>query len=123
MDARRTKTADVWRERVVAQQASGQTVRAWCRQHGCPEHGFYWWRAKLGLSPRSTPVRRQRRRARPVGFAEVVIDERSVAEPIVLRLGSGREVILPASIPVAQLAELLRAVEGARPELAEGAAS
>jgi hypothetical protein len=113
MDAKRTKAADVWRERVVAQQASGEAVRAWCRAHGCPEHGFYWWRAKLGLSPvASATARRQRRRSRPVHFAEVVV-ERPEAEPIVLRLGGGRELVLPASMPVTRLAELLRAVEGA----------
>ena len=109
--AKQSKAAEVWHERVVAQQASGQAVRAWCRAHGCPEHGFYWWRAKLGLSP-ATSVRRQRRRTRAVHFAEVVV-ARSEAEPIVLRLRGGRELILPASMPVASVAELLRAVEGA----------
>jgi hypothetical protein len=111
MDAKRSKAADVWRERVVAQRASGQAVRAWCRQHGCHEHGFYWWRAKLGLSPRSAG-RRQRRRSRPIAFAEVMI-ERSAAEPIVLRLRGGRELLLPPSMPVTRLAELLRAIEAA----------
>ena len=109
--AKQTKAAEVWRERVVAQQASGQPVRAWCREHGCPEHGFYWWRAKLGLSPASVR-KRQRRRGRPIAFAEVVV-ERAAPEPVILRLGSGRELLLPASMPVARLAELLRAVEGA----------
>lgn len=111
MDAKRSKTAEVWRERVVAQQASGQAVRAWCGAHGCPEHGFYWWRARLGLSPASA-LKRRRRRAGPIAFAEVVV-ERPSPEPIVLRLGSGRELLLPSSLPVARLAELLRAIEGA----------
>jgi hypothetical protein len=109
--AKQARAGEVWRERVVAQQASGQAVRAWCREHGCPEHGFYWWRAKLGLSPASGAPR-QRRRMRPVHFAEVVV-ERPEAEPIVFRLRGGRELLLPASMPVARLAELLRAVEGA----------
>jgi hypothetical protein len=110
MDARRSKTADVWRERVVAQQASDQAVRAWCRERGCPEHGFYWWRAKLGLSPASVR-KRQRRRGRPIAFAEVVV-ERPAPEPVILRLGSGRELLLPSSMPVTRLAELLHAIEG-----------
>jgi transposase-like protein len=110
--AKHSKAAEVWRERVVAQQASGQAVRAWCRQHGCHEHGFYWWRAKLGLSPTPIAARRQRRRSRPVAFTEVMI-ERSAAEPIVLRLPGGRELLLPPSMPVTRLAELLRAIEAA----------
>ena len=113
MDAKRSKAAEVWRERVVAQQASGQPVRAWCREYGCPEHGFYWWRARLGLSAASA-TRRQRRRARPVHFAEVVVDRPPTsAEAMTLRLRGGRELVLPPSMPVARLAELLRAVEGA----------
>jgi hypothetical protein len=112
MDARRSKTADVWRERVVAQQASGRPVRAWCRAHGCHEHGFYWWRAKLGLSPTSAAARRQRRRTRAIHFAGVVV-ERPEADPVVLRLRGGRELVLPPSMPVTRLAELLRVIEAA----------
>src|SRR5690349_14160660 len=52
MDVGRKNTAaDKWRERVKAQQGSGQSIRAWCREHGCHEHAFYWWRCRLGLSP------------------------------------------------------------------------
>ncbi len=109
MEAKRTKTADVWRERVIAQHASGRPVRAWCRAHDCPEHGFYWWRAKLGMSPTS-PVKRRRRRAGPVAFAEVVV-ERAAAEPIVLRLGRQRELVFPASMPTEAVVALLHAIE------------
>ena len=112
MVAKRSKAADVWRERVVAQQASGQAVRAWCRQHGCHEHGFYWWRARLGLSPKSG-VKRQRRRPASAGFAEVIVDRSVSAEAMALRLRGGRELALPASMPVTRLAELVRAIEGA----------
>ena len=110
MGAKRSKAGDVWRERVLAQQAGGQSVRAWCRQHNCPEHGFYWWRAKLGLSPASA-VKRQCRGPNPIAFAEVVVG-RPAPESIVLRLGSGRELVLPSSMPATRLAELLRAIEG-----------
>lgn len=114
MDAKRSKAADVWRERVVAQQAGGQPVRAWCREHGCPEHGFYWWRARLGLSPTSAGGRRRRRRPAPVAFTEVVVERPPAsAEAMTLRLRGGRELVLPPSMPVTRLADLLRAVEGA----------
>ncbi len=114
MDAKRlSKTAEVWRERVVAQQAGGEPVRAWCRRHGCPEHGFYWWRAKLGLSPGAAGKVRRRRSA-PFTFAEVVVERPSAqAVAMTLRLRGGRELLLPSSMPVAHLAELLHAIEGA----------
>lgn len=114
MDAKRSKTAEVWHGRVVAQQGSGQPVRAWCRQHGCPEHGFYWWRAKLGLSPASAGKSRRRRRPALPGFAEVVVEPSPApAEAMTLRLRGGRELLFPSSMPVTRIAELLRAVEGA----------
>ncbi len=48
-----------WRERISAQQASGLSVRAYCRAQGIGEHSFYAWRQKL------------RRTGEPVSFALV----------------------------------------------------
>jgi hypothetical protein len=107
MDAKQ-KTAQVWRERVLAQQAAGQSVRGWCKTHGRHEHAFYWWRAKLGLSP----ALRMRRAAKPVRFAELVVDKPAV-DAIRLRLGSGRELVLPATLAMTEIASLVRAIEGA----------
>jgi hypothetical protein len=55
MDSRVAKTASparvqLWRQRIEAQRASGQSVRAWCLANPTGEHSFYWWRARLGLS-------------------------------------------------------------------------
>ncbi len=101
----------------MAQQASGQSVRGWCRANDCPEHGFYWWRGNLGLSPASGRNRRRRpaRKAASVGFARVVVEPPApaVAEPLRLTLLGGRELTLPASMPVEQVARLVRAIEGA----------
>jgi len=49
----KTETANHWRERIAAQQASGQSIRGWCKINGCAEHAFYWWRARLKLQPAS----------------------------------------------------------------------
>jgi hypothetical protein len=75
-------TAEAWRERVVAQQASGRSIRAWCRENGCAEPAFYWWRRRLGLSPHraGTTGRRRGRPAGAIGFAEVVVDRRGKGE-------------------------------------------
>ena len=132
MGAKASRKAEVWRERVLSQQASGQTVRGWCRANDCPEHRFYWWRAILGLSPTSGRDRRALEQP-AVGFARVVVEPAAtpaLAEPLRLMLLGGRELTLPASMPVEQVARLVRAIEtadagedrGACPELVEGAA-
>jgi hypothetical protein len=105
-------TAQAWRERIALQQASGQSIRAWCRQNNHHEHAYYWWRSRLGLSPRSASKRPQRGPIKRLKFAEVVVD-RASAEPLCLRLSGGRELVLPASMPVAQVVQLVRAIEGA----------
>ena len=106
-------TADVWRERIEAHQASGLSVRAWCKANDVHEHGFYWWRSRLGLSP-AGGRRRRGVKADVVRFAEVVVTPvatSTCAEPIRLRLAGERELILPASTPVERIATLVRAIE------------
>jgi len=108
----KTDLASVWRQRVTAQQADGESIRDWCKSNGCHEHAFYWWRARLGLSPVSG-LKRRRRIVQPK-FAEVVVDSTPRASLMMtLRLRSGAELVLPA-MPVSQIAELVRAIEGAK---------
>jgi hypothetical protein len=115
-------TSQVWRERIAAQQAGGQSIRALCKENGWHEHAFYWWRSRLGLSPVSV-IRRGRRPKRPAGFAEVVVDRPvagvSLVEPMTastveirLRLGGGRELVLPASMSDQRVAALVCLIEG-----------
>ncbi|MDQ3246955.1 MAG: hypothetical protein M3Q52_08745 [Pseudomonadota bacterium] len=119
--AKASRTAEVWRGRVLAQRASGQSVRGWCRANNCPEHGFYWWRANLGLSPVSARKRPRVRKSASVGFARVVVeppapavsDPATAAEPLRLTLAGGRELTLPAAMPVEHVARLVRAIEAA----------
>jgi hypothetical protein len=108
-------TARRWRERIVAQQASGQTIRAWCQNNGCHEHAFYWWRAKLGLSPVTAKRRVKPGMVKPVGFARVVVQPTKQGGDDVIRVSllGGRELMLPASMPIEQLATLVRTIEGA----------
>jgi hypothetical protein len=116
MGATSNGTAEVWRQRIIAQRASGQSIRAWCRVNSQHEHAFYWWRSRLGLSPRSATQPRQRRAAKPIEFTEVVMHHAErpglvAPEPMCLRLCGGRELILPASMPVEQIAKLIHAIE------------
>ena len=104
MEAKINAKADAWRKRIGAQQVSGQSVRAWCRQNDFAEHAFYWWRAKLDLSPgKRLPVK-------PLGFAQVIVSQ-PTAEPVRLRLSGARELIFPATMPLEQVAKLIHALE------------
>jgi hypothetical protein len=111
--AAKTDLADVWRQRITAQQSAGESIRDWCKANGCHEHAFYWWRARLGLSPKSA-VKRRRRVVQPK-FAEVVVDSlpRVGQTSMTLRLRGGAELTLP-TMPIPQIAELVRAIEGAK---------
>jgi hypothetical protein len=123
MESISSETAATWRERIEKQQASGDSIRSWCGANGCQEHSFYWWRLRLGLSPK--PARLRRSKTRPA-FAEVVIAEpgmqraaclnestvASIFEPIRLRLPGGRELVLPASMSDQRLATLIGLIEG-----------
>ena len=128
MEVESSETAGAWRERIEKQTGSGQSIRAWCLANGLHEHAFYWWRSRLGLSPRPARVRRRKHKA---VFAEVVIDQTnaskvamgqavreasvepaSIVEPIVLRLLGGREFVLPVSMSDRRLAALIGLIEG-----------
>ena len=118
---------DAWRQRIAAQRNSGQSIRDWCRQNSQPEHAFYWWRCRLGLGVTGSQ-RRRRRLSRPaptpgspLTFARVKRIPPPMAEPLRLRLAlapdqsgsaGSRELLLPASMPMSQVAELLLALEG-----------
>ena len=115
MEATVNGKADAWRRRIDDQRASGQSVRAWCQANDAQECSFYWWRARLGLSPGKRRLGRRLRpaeaRPAPLAFAQVVVHP-STAEPLRLRLAGERELILPASMPLEQVASLIHALEG-----------
>lgn len=110
--ATKTDVAGTWRQRITAQQATRESIRDWCKANGCHEHAFYWWRARLGLSPASGV--KQRRRSIKPKFAEVVVRPApQVDQAVKLQLRGGIKLTLPM-MTVPQLAELVRAIEGGK---------
>jgi len=115
--------AGIWRRRIDAQRASGQSIRAWCAANGAHEHSFYWWRSRLGLSLRQRPLPLPRKAKTPPAFTRVVLSAaqpaaaeppvESVAEPLRLCFAGGRELILPASMPLERVAGLVHLIEAA----------
>jgi hypothetical protein len=115
--------AKIWRDRIESQRGSGLSVRAWCLANDAREHSFFWWRARLGLSPAQRPARRS---AKPIAFARVVVEPSTTAatpavtEALRLRVAGGRELVFPASMPAERVAKLVHAIEG-RPSIIEAA--
>jgi len=118
MEAVQNGKAEVWRERVEDQRASGQTVRGWCQARGIRGQSFYWWRRRLGLGPPipgpATPGLARVRMAEPAASVE----GEAFTGCLRLRLAGEtrggarvRELILPASMPTERVAELVRALE------------
>jgi len=87
--AKRAATRDrkketVWRKHISALADSGLSVGAYCRQHGLPAHGFYWWRRELARRDAEQP-------SPPATFVPVTVAARTPAST-----GKGRiEIILP----------------------------
>jgi transposase-like protein len=44
---RKTKAETRWAALIASQPSSGQSVRAFCGEHGVSEHSFYMWRKRL----------------------------------------------------------------------------
>ena len=99
-----------WRDTLKRFAASGQSVREFCAARQLTETAFYFWRHEIRRRDGQIGIPQKQ----PVTFAKVLVlePEPTIAEPgLRLRLGSGRELLLPASWPVAQLAALVRAIE------------
>ena len=103
-----------WRALLARYPKSGLSVRAFCAREQVKECGFYTWRRTLRLRDQE-----QAKRAGTLSFVPVVRSEREVTggddspPPMTVELRGGRVLRLPMRMPVAQVAELLRAIEGA----------
>ena len=82
---------ELWRQRIVQQNASGQSVRAFCRDQKLNEHSFYQWRRQLG-APSS----------KAVSFALVETNKPSQV-PVEFILTSGETLRIPADAATLRL--------------------
>lgn len=93
-NSRTDQRQQFWTEHVANQASSGQSVRAYCRQHSLAEHSFYSWRRRL----------RSRTPEQPVRFA--VVDTASVtqsAASIHIHLASGDRIEVRSGTDAATL--------------------
>src|SRR5581483_3325321 len=75
-----------WQGVIAEQEASGKSIREFCRERNLGEHSFYWWRRVV-------------REEKPVAFALV---ETKAAAPLAakfeLTLASGEVLHIPAEV-------------------------
>jgi hypothetical protein len=99
------KREATWRRVVGGHAKSGMSIRAYCAKHRMKEPAFYWWRAELARRDAAKPK---------AAFVPVVVQAAEFAgmEGISIELRGGRVLRLPM-LAVAQVVELVRAIEGA----------
>jgi len=95
-----------WRRWLEEQQASGLSVRAFCRRRGLQEQAFYQWRRTLAArAPLSS--------SRPCQlFVPVAVVQPDVDSRIEIVLLGGRRLHVPASFDAAALARVVAVLEG-----------
>ena len=88
MEKQQAERRKYWQGLIGEQEASGRSIRDFCRERNLGEHSFYWWRRVV-------------RQAKPIAFALV---ETKPAARFELTLASGEVLRIPADV------ESLRAV-------------
>lgn len=96
-----------WRQILARHGKSGLSVRAFCQRDRLPESAFYAWR-------RTIHQRDAQREAVPA-FVPLVVQTDATAGDgaVIMELRGGRVLRLPLSMPPAQLAAVIHAVETA----------
>ena len=97
-----------WRQLIQRWQASGLSIRAFCRQHHLATPSFYAWRRTLRERDRSAE-----QTAPPLTFLPIHVrdDDSSVSPPLELVFANGRCLRIPIGFDPEQLRAVLLAVE------------
>ena len=94
-----------WRRHIMAQADGGLRVLAYCRRHGLPAHGFYWWRRELVRRDAEAPPR----------FVPVTVAAQTPAHGgkgrIEIVLANDRRVRVVGSVDRRMLADVLSVLE------------
>ena len=102
--ARDLKKEVTWRRHITLQSSSGVSIGAYCRRHGLPGHGFYWWRRELA----------RRDAANPAAFVPVTVtpqESRSQKSWIEIVLPGEGRVRVTGAVDRQMLADVLSVLE------------
>jgi|SRR5438445_9837142 len=100
-----------WRDTLARWQASGLSIRAFCRRHHLAEASFHGWRRTL--AQRQPPPARQPPATPPVTFVPLHVQHDIPTQDAALELvcRHGRLLRIPADYPVAHLRAVLAVLE------------
>jgi transposase-like protein len=86
-----------WQAVIAEQEASGKSIREFCRERDLSEHTFYWWRRRF-------------REEKPVSFALVEAKAAVMPAKFELALSSGEVLHIPGDVESLRMVfEALRA--------------
>jgi transposase-like protein len=106
-----------WRAAIGQQRRSGQSIRAYCREHDLSEPSFYAWRGELKRR-RTARAEKTPRRIGGARFLPVRLAAGSVSPPgltsIEVALPSGAVLRLPMSMEPTSVASMVIAWEQGR---------
>jgi putative transposase len=86
---------EYWSKLIAEQEASGQTIRAFCKERGLGDHSFYYWRKRLAKSE-------------PVQFA--LLNTIASTAPLELLLANGERLRIANGVDAATLRLVLDAL-------------
>lgn len=109
----RSARAEYWQRMVDRFQSSGLSVRAFCKKHALSEQSLYHWRQRLRQVSHSPSVATDEQATfLPVRLVPTASSSgASQQQSLQIVTPSGFAVRCSASVPAAQLADLLRAIE------------
>jgi hypothetical protein len=85
MGKQRSERHKHWQGVIAEQEASGKSIREFCRERDLTEHAFYWWRRRL-------------HEEKPVSFALVEAKAEERRAKFELALSSGEVLHIPADV-------------------------
>lgn len=98
-----------WRMAIETWQASGLSVRQFCKDEGLPEPTFYSWRKKIAGG---NSERNDQDKPKPSAFIEVAMP-RSNSVAIELLMTSGNTLRIPSGVDAATLSTVLSVARSA----------
>ena len=119
---RDVKKWDRWRGLVARQSRSGQSIRAFCREHGLGESAFYFWRRQVASETPAPDVLREssgrssellsRGDDSPRGFMPVEVTGGDTSGQVEVQLKSGVIVRVHGSVDDELITTVLSALTG-----------